>query len=157
VEVISMNVEQFLQRRDVDFDLIPHPNAFDASHLAQTLHVPGRNVAKTVLLKADHGFRHFVAVLPATKRVSLEQLSRCLGDSHLELATEDEVAEHCPDCEVGVLPPFGSQYGLNTVMDQSLSDDAEMVFEANNHHEAIRMKVSDFRYIEQPLVCSFAR
>jgi Ala-tRNA(Pro) deacylase len=154
---MSMNVEQFLQHRDVDFDLIPHRSVFDASHLAQTLHVSGNNVAKTVLLKADHGYRHFVAVLPASKRVSLDQLSRCLGDSHLELATEEEIAKHCPDCEVGVLPPFGSQYGLNTVMDESLSDDSEMVFEANNHSEAIRMKVADFRYIEQPLVCSFAK
>jgi Ala-tRNA(Pro) deacylase len=96
-------------------------------------------------------------VLPATKRVDLQRLSHCLGDSHLELATEGDVAKHCPDCEVGVLPPFGSQYGLNTVMDESLSEDGEIVFEANNHHEAIRMKVSDFRFIEQPLVCSFAK
>ena len=152
-----MNVEQFLLNRDVDFDLIPHRDAFDANHLAQVLHVPGKNVAKTVLLKADHGYRHLVAVLPATKRVDLEQLSQCLGDSHLELASEAEIAKHCPDCEVGVLPPFGSQYGLNTIMDKSLSEDGEIVFEANSHSEAIRMKVSDFRFIEQPLVCSFAR
>ena len=150
-----MNVQEFLRDQDVAFDVIPHEGAFDASHLAQSLHVPGRRVAKTVLLRADHGYRYFVVVLNANQRIDMDRLSHCLCGCHLELASENEVAKHCPDCEVGVLPPFGSQYGLTTVIDEDLAADTdeEFVFDGNRHSEAIRMRVSDFRSIEQPLVC----
>lgn len=152
-----MNLQQFLMHQAVEFDVIPHRDVSDASHLAEALHIKGKNVAKTVLLRADHGFRFFVAVLPANRRVDLSRLGHCLSDCQLELASENEIAQHCTDCEVGVLPPFGSQYGLSTVMDESLMDANEIVFEANNHRNAIRMKVGDFRSIEQPLICPFAR
>jgi Ala-tRNA(Pro) deacylase len=152
-----MNIREFLTAREVDFDVIPHRDTFDASHLAGTLHVPGNKVAKTVLLRADHGYRYFVAVVPATKRVDCDRLGHSLGDCCMELASEDELARFCPDCEVGVLPPFGSQYGLRTVMDESLTDRSEIVFEGNTHHEAIRMKLADYREIEQPLVCPISQ
>lgn len=150
-----MNVQEFLHDRLVEFAVIPHEEAFDASHLAQITHVPGKEVAKTVLLRADHGYEYFVAVLPATRRIDLARLAHCLCDCHLELASEAEVVKHCPDCEEGVLPPFGSQMGLRTLMDESMLDDSDIVFEGNNHREAIRMRLEDFREIEQPLVCQF--
>jgi Ala-tRNA(Pro) deacylase len=151
-----MNVQFFLLHQPVEFDVIPHRDAYDANHLAQALHVPGKNVAKTVLLRADGGERYFVAVLPANRRIELSRLNHFLWGYQLELATEGEIARNCTDCEVGVLPPFGSQYGLTTIMDRSLLQADEIVFEGNNHREAIRMKLEDFQIIEQPLICSFS-
>ena len=152
-----MKVPEFLKERHVDFDLIPHRDTYDAQRMAATIHVTGREVAKTVLLRADRGYAFVVAVLPANKSVDFELASELLGGSRLELATEVEIAQHCPDCEFGALPPFGSQYAMKTIVDESLLDEEELVFEGNTHHEAIRMKVEDFREIEQPLVGSFAR
>jgi Ala-tRNA(Pro) deacylase len=151
-----MNVQQYLRTHSVQYDVIPHRSTYDAQRMAQTLHVPGREVAKTVLLRADQGFTYVVAVLPATMNVDLTAAGRALGGSKLELATEVEIQEHCPDCEMGVLPPFGSQYGMKTIVDKSLTEDEEIVFEGNSHQEAIRMKYSDFHHLEEPLVASFA-
>ena len=151
-----MNVQEYLRTHDVQYDVIPHRSTYDAQRMAQTLHVPGREVAKTVLLRADQGFTYIVAVLPATKNVDLTAAGRALGGSKLELATEVEIQEHCPDCEMGVLPPFGSQYGMKTIVDKSLTEDEEIVFEGNSHHEAIRMKYTDFHHLEEPLVAAFA-
>ena len=111
--------------------------------MAQALHVHGQDVAKTVLLRANGGYRYIVAVLPPTKRIDLELAAGALGGSKLELATELEIAEHCPDCEIGALPPFGSQYGMKTLVDESLCEDGEIVFEGNTHEEAIRMKFTE--------------
>ena len=61
-----------------------------------------------------------------------------------------------PDCEMGTLPPFGSQYGMKTMVEESLTQDEVIVFEGNNHHEAIRMQFEDFQHIEEPLVAKFA-
>jgi Ala-tRNA(Pro) deacylase len=79
-----------------------------------------------------------------------------LGGSELSLATEEEVASHCPDCEWGVLPPFGSRYGLRTIVDESLLKEPEIVFEGDTHREAVRMRFDDFRHIEDPLIGQFA-
>ena len=80
-----------------------------------------------------------VAVLPANRAVDFELAADVLGGGQVELATERDVAQHCPDCETGVLSPFGRQYGMKTMVDESLLEDEEIIFEGNTHHEAIRM------------------
>ena len=151
-----MNVQEFLSDRQVVYEPIPHGDVYDAQRLAQELHTPGREVAKTVLLRADHAYAYLVAVLPATKTIDFNKVSEALGGSKIELATELEIQEHCPDCEIGTLPPFGSQYGMHTLVEESLTKDEDIVFEGNNHHEAIRMRYRDFQRIEEPRVVSFA-
>ena len=147
-----MNVQRFLNEHHVPFDILTHEPTYDAQHMAQAVHVPGREVAKTVLLRANHGYKYLVAVLPATSMIDFAKASRNLGDTELALATELEMADVCPDCEIGALPPFGSHYGLNTVVDESLAADETIVFEGNAHTEAIRMKFADFCDLEHPLV-----
>ena len=151
-----MNVTEFLLEQNVAFESVPHLATYDSQRLAQTLHVPGREVAKTVLLRANGGYRYLVAVLPATKQIDFAKASAALGGSKIHLATEIEVAAHCPDCEMGVLPPFGSQYGMVTLVDESLTKDEQIVFEGNTHHDAIRMKFTDFRRIEEPIIVDLA-
>lgn len=151
-----MNWKSFLVDKGIAFEIVSHRDTYDSQHLAEAMHVPGRHVAKTVLLRADRGFAYVVAVLPATKLVDLQRLSAALGGSRLEFATEAEIAEHCPDCEFGVLPPFGSQYGMRTMLDADLAKETWMVFEGSTHHDAVRMSVSDFQRVEQPLLVHFA-
>ena len=152
-----MNVKHFLEERHIPFETIKHSETFDAQHLAQALATPGREVAKTVLLRADHDYRYIVAVLPASYRIDLDELSRFLGGAELELATELEIAERCPDCEFGVLPPFGSHYGAQTIVDESLASDETISFEGSSHTEAMRMKYLDYYNFEHPLIARFAR
>jgi Ala-tRNA(Pro) deacylase len=152
-----MKLVEFLTDHDVPFDELEHQETFSAQRMAHALHLPGREVAKTVLLRADRGYAYFVAVLPATKEIDLRRASIALGGSRLELAKEAEVAEHCPDCETGVLPPFGSQYAMRTLVDRSVLQQEEMVFESNTHDRAIRIKSQDFRRLEEPLVADIVR
>lgn len=151
-----MNVKQFLEARQVPYETVKHPETFDAQHLAQALATPGREVAKSVLIRADHNYRYIVAVLPATHRIDFDALSRFLGGAELELATEVEIAERCPDCEFGVLPPFGSHYGAQTIVDESLTHDEAIAFDSQCHTEAMRMKYADYYNFEHPLVARFA-
>jgi Ala-tRNA(Pro) deacylase len=151
-----MSMKYLLQRRHIPFEVVSHPAAFDAQHLARALQTPGQQVAKTVLLRADHDYRYIVAVLPATHKIDFDRLSEFLGGTRVALATEQEIAERCPDCEVGVLPPFGSHYGAETIVDESLTRDEYIWFESDTHTEAIRMRYSEFYDYEHPLVARFA-
>lgn len=149
-----MKVQQFLNSRGIAFEMLPHEPTFSAQRMAQAVHVSGENVAKPVLLKADGQF--VLAVVPATHQIHLEMAREALAAHHLELASEDELANMFPDCELGALPPFGTQYGVETLVDASLAEDDEIVFEGNAHRNAFRMKYRDYEDLEHPQVAVFA-
>ena len=149
-----MNVREFLKAECVPFEVLPHRSTYTAQRLAHTLDVPGDNVAKTVLLNVDGEL--VLAVLPASHQISVSMLEDCLDAKSVQLATEDEVARIFPDCERGVAPPFGTQYGLMTIVDRSLTEDERIVFEGNSHSEAICLRYYDYTQIEHPRVESFS-
>jgi Ala-tRNA(Pro) deacylase len=151
----AMKIDQYLLNQHVMFERLPHRQAFTAQRIAQLLHVPGREMAKTVVIKTGHG--PVLAVLPATHRIDLECLRRELGENRAELAAEADMGQIFPDCEPGAIPPFGSLYHVRTVMDETLADDDKIVFEAQSHDGAIRMNCHDYLAVEQPRMASFAR
>ncbi len=149
-----MSIRSYLQSRSVDFDFLLHRPTYSATHLAGSLHVPGRSVAKGVLVRAGDAF--VLAVLPATHRVDVDRLSKILGVDEVRIATEIEVERVFADCEPGALPPFGRLYGLTTVLDLSLALGAEMTFVANMRHEGVRMRFTDYEAIEAPIEAQFS-
>lgn len=151
-----MNVQEYLVSKNVPFEVVRHPSSETAHQLAQQVHVAEHGVAKTVMLKADRGYVFVVAIVPADCEVDLEKVGQALGGSKIELATEEDVDEHCPECAPGVLPPFGSNYELRTIVDQSLAEQEEIVFGGCTHEEAIRMRFEDFQQLEEPLIVPIA-
>src|SRR5262245_32085297 len=107
-----MRLDEFLTNHHVPFTKLAHRPAYTANRVAQALHVPGRGVAKTVLIRTGHG--HVLAVLPATHQVNLDEMRQALHEDRVEMASEDEMDALFPDCERGAMPPFGSLYHLPT-------------------------------------------
>ena len=141
-----MNVHDFLVEQHADFQTIPHRPTFDAQRLAQAVAERGHHVAKTVLVHSDVG--NALAVLPATHSVDLDKTRRAIKAEKVWLATEQDVAEQFPDCEIGAIPPFGSFYGIPTLVDESFLIEEDIVFQGNRHDEAFRMKLTDFLELE---------
>lgn len=149
-----MRLEELLADRQINFERLHHPPVYGASRMAQTLHVPGKEVAKTVLLRTDFGY--VLTVLPANQKVDLDRVRQCLEDEEVVLASEGEMSRIFSDCELGAMPPFGSLYHIQTLVDESLAQDDEIVFEGENHAEAIRMAYRDYEEVEHPLKGRFA-
>ena len=149
-----MTIRSYLQSRAVDFDFLLHRPTHSATDLAGSLHVPGRAVAKGVLVRA--GDAYVLAVLPATRRVDTARLSEILGVPEVRIATQPEVERVFADCEPGALPPFGRLYGLKTVLDLSLALGDQMTFVANMRHEGVRMRFADYEAIEAPIGARFS-
>ncbi|ODT98328.1 MAG: hypothetical protein ABS79_06110 [Planctomycetes bacterium SCN 63-9] len=152
-----MSIVDFLQSRRIRFETLLHRPTSSATKLAQSIHVPGREVAKTVLVKA--GESYCLAVLPATSRIDLERLGQILGvpASSVSLARGNELGRFFGDCELGAVPPFGRLYGLPTVVDTSLSGSAEIVIPANQRHLGLRLRYRDFEAVESPHRARFAQ
>jgi Ala-tRNA(Pro) deacylase len=149
-----MKLVDLLNARQVSFERLKHPTTFGAQRVARTLHVRPREMAKTVLLRTGEGY--VITVLTANQRVDLEKVRECLGDDWVEVASEGEMTRVFPDCETGAMPPFGSLYNVQTLVDESLAEDEAIVFEGHNHEEAIRMAYKDFEAIEHPRKGHFA-
>ncbi len=152
-----MYVLDFLRSRGVWFEALLHQPASSSAKRAGNAHVPGSRVAKSVLLKAGDSF--LLAVLPATSRINLDQLSQVIGRpvSDVRLATSDELLTMFPDCEPGAIPAFGRLYGLRTIVDQRLTELSDIVVGANTRHEGLWMHFSDFQALEEPVSASFSR
>lgn len=149
-----MIIHELLLSRHVLHETLLHRPSPTAAHLAQSVHVSGARVAKSVLVRA--GDRFVLAVLPATHRVDLARLAEVVRITGLEIATEDEVEGVFHDCERGSIPPFGSFYGISTVVDASLSGGSQIVIEGNVRHEGMQMRYRDFEAIENPTRARFA-
>lgn len=150
-----MQIQDYLAQSRVPFHPFTHDPTFGALRVAQAVDVSGRLMAKTVVVEADG--KPVLAVLPANRRINMQDLRNVLDADEISLADEQRCQELFPDCELGALPPFGSPAGILTVMDRSLAEVDDMVFEGNRHDEAIRMKTADYKQIEHPLVADFSR
>jgi Ala-tRNA(Pro) deacylase len=146
-------LKDYLDQHQVHYDVLTHPEAHTAPQTAQALHVPGKEVAKVIIVKVDGRF--VMTVLPATWKVDIKRLKEVFGTSHVRLATEEEFTGLFPDCQVGAMPPFGNLYGLEVYVDQSLTEDDAIVFQAGTHVDAVKMKYRDFARLAQPQVAEF--
>ena len=133
----------YLDRRYVEYELLPHRHTESAGEEASALGIPPEKIAKTIVLTArHHGFVR--AVLPASQRLDLHKLRELLGLSdELRLATEGELAAEYPGFELGAVPPFGGPGGDRTVVDRRLAALRKVVLEAGSHNESVRMKTTD--------------
>ena len=127
---------------------ISHSLAYTAQEIAASAHVPGRELAKTVIVKVDG--RMAMAVLPASLKLDFALLADALGAKKIELATEREFKQMFPDCELGAMPPFGNLYGMDVFVAESLTEDKEIAFNAGSHTELMRLSFEDFSTLVKP-------
>jgi Ala-tRNA(Pro) deacylase len=144
-----MKIDELLTKRHVPFQTMHHAPAFTASRMAEVLHVTGQEVAKPVLLRTGRGY--VLVVVPANRFVDLQRIREWLGDVPVEMASEDEMDQLFPNCERGAIPPFGSVYHIDTLVDDTLAQDEQIVFQAGTHEDAIRMTYHDYEVVEHPL------
>lgn len=141
-------LKQFLDKEHVKYVTIGHSPAFTAQEIAAHAHIPGKELAKTVIVKVDGELA--MVVLPASEHVRLDHLRKTLGADDVELAHEYEFKETFPDCETGAMPPFGNLYGMKVFVSQLLREDDEIAFNAGSHDELIRLPYAEYERLVNP-------
>jgi Ala-tRNA(Pro) deacylase len=149
---ILTKLKEFLDANAVRYEVRSHPTAYTAQEVAAAEHVPGREMAKVVMVRDGGGY--LMAVLPAPYHVGLVRLGKAVGRTDLRLATEAEFAVLFPGCEPGAMPPFGNLYGIPVWVDESLAGDDEIAFNAGNHEQTVHMTYADFARLVRPRVAS---
>jgi Ala-tRNA(Pro) deacylase len=145
---IARRLKEYLEENRVPYTHCTHRLAYTAQEVAAAQHVPGREMAKTIVVKADDRF--VLVILPAVLKIDMKALREELPFKHVDLASEKEFAALVPDSEIGAMVPFGNLYELSVYVDPSLSADEEIVFNAGTHVDTIKMKYRDFERLVQP-------
>jgi Ala-tRNA(Pro) deacylase len=148
-------LKEFLDSHNVRYVSIKHSPAYTAQEIAASAHVPGRELAKTVMVKIDGVMA--MAVLPASYQVDMEHLRQVTGAGKVELASEREFKDMFAGCEVGGMPPFGNLYGMEVYVSKALAEDEEIAFNAGSHTELIRLPYSDFERLVGPKVVALSQ
>lgn len=151
----AKKLKEFLDSQGVKYVCITHSPAFTAPEIAASAHIPGKELAKTVMVKLDGAMA--MAVLPANYGVDFKALAALAGARKAELASEREFADLFPGCEVGAMPPFGNLYGMPVYVEQGLAEDEHIAFNAGSHKELVRLAYADFARLAAPTVGPFAR
>ncbi|HSH12972.1 MAG TPA: YbaK/EbsC family protein [Desulfurivibrionaceae bacterium] len=137
----------------VKYETTEHSPAYTAQEIAAVTHTPGRELAKSVIVKMDG--KMVMIVLPASRRINFSRLKEATGAKSIELASEQEFEARFPDCQLGAMPPFGNLYDMDVFVDESLADDEEIAFNACNHLELMRLAFQDFERLVRPKILSF--
>jgi Ala-tRNA(Pro) deacylase len=146
-------LKDFLDKEKIRYVTISHSPAFTAQEIAASAHIPGKELAKTVMVKIEG--QTAMLVLPSTRKVVLQELRELLGVEHAKFASEDEFKALFPECEIGAMPPFGNLYGMEVYVAPDLAENEDIVFNAGSHTELMKMAYRDFARLVKPQLLAF--
>jgi len=145
---------EYLTKSRVRFSHSIHPRAETALETATADRMRAHDLAKTVVYITGSGFG--MVVVPADEFVDLGKVARLLGETHIRLANETELAELFPDCELGAMPPFGNHYGMRVIVDPAVARCEFIAFNLGTHRDTVRMSYADFERLASPAFASIA-
>ena len=158
MEAITMTIlkklKDCLEKNQVPYQMGVHQPVYTSQEIAAAMHVPGKELAKVVMVKADGKMVMFV--LPASYRVDTKKLKKVLRCKKLGIAKEKDFEEVFPDCEVGAMPPFGNLYNLEVWVDQVLAENEFIVFQAGSHVKTFKIKYDDYAQLVNPKIGDFS-
>ena len=151
----ATKLKEFLDTHHIKYVSITHSKAYTAQGIAAAAHISGKELAKTVMISIDGDMA--MAVLPASEQVNLDSLKIALKAKKVDLASERQFRDRFADCELGAMPPFGNLYNMKVIVDETLTHDKEIAFNAGTHLELIKLAYADFANLVEPSVLRFSR
>ena len=146
----TKQIKEFLDKHHIKYLCIDHSPSYTAQEIAAVAHVSGKQLAKTVIVKAGKIF--IMVVIPATDHINFSELRELTGTGEVDLAKESEFKEKFPECEIGAMPPFGNLYGMPVYISDHLISQDHIAFNAGSHSELLEMSYEDFARLVKPKV-----
>ncbi len=143
-------LKEVLDQAKISYEVYNHPLAYTAQEIAAAQHIPGKEMAKVVILKVDGSY--VMVVVPASKLVNFKRVKAELRVKDVSLATEGEFDSLFPECEIGAMPPFGNLFGLPVYVDPVLEKDESIFFNAGTHLQTVRLRYKDFKELVKPKI-----
>ncbi|KAH9255466.1 hypothetical protein BASA81_006585 [Batrachochytrium salamandrivorans] len=113
--------------------------------------------AKAMVLQIQHGDL-IMCVLSASKSIDFKLVKRYLQVRDVGLASAQVVFATTGGCLPGAVPPFGSLFGMKTLVDPSLWEQGPTInFNAGLRTHSVQMFTQDYLTLEHPLTVCFSK
>ena len=146
-------VESLLREQGVAIQVLRHESVFTSEEAARVRGTSLASGAKALICKVQDAFVMFV--LPADRKLDSHAVRQAKGWRKLRFATREEVLEKT-GLTPGSIPPFGSIFGLPTLCDRRLGENAVINFNAGDHGVSVSMQYTDYLKVEKPELGEFA-
>ncbi len=134
---------RYLERMQVEYQLIHHKPTRNLLDTAYTAQIPLASLAKAVLLEDNNG-ACVLAAMPSSHSLALEQVSRHFKHSY-HPATLDRLCEVFRDCAPDAIPAAGQAFSVETFCDDELFDAPFVCIESGDHEALIKLTQDQFR------------
>jgi Ala-tRNA(Pro) deacylase len=128
-------VVRALRERGAHFEVVHHRAAQSGVQEAIVLGMPADDVVKAVVLETSDGA--VLAILPASRRLDMDLVRAATGDHRVRLASEAEIEDALPDCELGAVPPLGSVLHAPAYVDPEVLVHPVVAFAAGMQTESV--------------------
>ena len=95
MEVMNMTIlkklKDYLEKNQVRFEVGYHERVYTSQEIAAAMHVPGKELTKVIMVKADG--KMVMLVLPASYRVETKKLKKVLKCKRLGISKEKDFEE----------------------------------------------------------------
>ena len=153
-ELCAARVREYLMTHGIGYEIHEHAETYTAQELASVEHVPGRQVAKVVMLRI--GTELAMAVLRAPDHVSIGKAQIVFGTDEVRIASELDFLEAFPDCALGTVPPFGNLYGMATYVDERLLEADDIICAAGSRTLSMQLATNDWYKLVEPATVDIA-
>jgi len=148
----------FLDTRQVPYRLLVHSAEGRSDRVAAIRGNRREQGAKAMVIQLRSGRserRHCLAVLPGDRRVDLARLRAACAARSATLAPA-EVAEELTGCVIGAIPPFSFDDALPLIVDPTLLDNDEIVFNAGRLDRSICLGTRAYLEVAAPRIAPIA-
>lgn len=149
---VSKKILSFLNAAKVRFDVVAHKRVYTAYDAAQTLRIKLSHIAKTLLIKIDHGYA--LVIVSAGHTLDLKKLGILARAKKISFPKEKEVMAFLKTTRAPVAS-FGSLYRIPVFLEKAFAKNKEGFFSVGSFTDSLRLKLKDFIALERPTVASF--
>ncbi|MBN2325259.1 MAG: hypothetical protein JXQ30_16130 [Spirochaetes bacterium] len=147
-------IESLIRSSGADYETVHHTPTRTSKESAlargETLSVGG----KALVLKVDKRFMLFV--LSAAQRLDSVKIKRRFGAKRIRFASAPELLE-LTGLVPGSVPPIGRPlYDIDLYVDESVTHNERIAFNAGSLTDSVIMAVSDYLEIARPVVFDFS-
>jgi len=141
---IPDRVRAYFELLDVPYAVMLHERTGSPEAAAHAGGVHPHHLARAVVLHDKLGI--VMAVLAVGRELDLKALAAEMGRP-LRPVPEDALRRLFPECHPNAIPPVGTPFSIDAVLDQSLESLDEVYFEAGNHDCLVRVSGDAFRLL----------
>lgn len=137
---LPTKVKKFLDKADIDYEVLNHKTVFTAFDKSQTLKLPEKIIGKTLVMKIDKEIS--LALIPANCNLDLKKFKKITKGKKVDFASEKLIKQKLKGVRLGAIPPFGVLWKIKTFVEKSLLKQKNIIVNAGDHNCSLKFSPS---------------